>query len=43
VQRAGFVLDAEGSFMRNPADTRADSSAPPNPTDKFVLRFVKPR
>jgi predicted methyltransferase len=43
VKRAGFVLDGEGSFMRNPADTRADSSAPPNPTDKFVLRFVKPR
>jgi predicted methyltransferase len=43
VRRAGFVLDGEGSFMRNPADTRADSSAPPNPTDKFVLRFVKPR
>ena len=43
VKRAGFVLDREGSFLRNPADTRADSSAPPNPTDKFVLRFVKPR
>ena len=43
VKRAGFVLEAEGSFLRNPADTRADSSAPPNPTDKFVLRFVKPR
>ena len=42
VRKAGFVLDREGSFMRNPADTRADSSAPPNPTDKFVLRFVKP-
>jgi len=43
VKKAGFVLEAEGSFLRNPADTRADSSAPPNPTDKFVLRFVKPR
>lgn len=43
VKRAGFVLDGEGAFLRNPADTRADSSAPPNPTDKFVLRFVKPR
>jgi predicted methyltransferase len=43
VKRAGFVLDGEGSFLRNPADTRADSSAPPKPTDKFVLRFVKPR
>jgi predicted methyltransferase len=43
VKRAGFVLDAEGSFLRNPADTRAGPSAPPNPTDKFALRFVKPR
>jgi len=43
VQRAGFVLDREAGFMRNAADTRTDSSAPPNPTDKFVLRFVKPR
>ena len=43
VRKAGFVLEAEGSFLRNPADSRADSSAPPNPTDKFVLRFVKPR
>ena len=43
VKKAGFVLDAEASFLRNPADTRADSSNPPNPTDKFVLRFVKPR
>jgi predicted methyltransferase len=43
VKRAGFVLEAEGSFLRNPADTRADSSAPPNPTDKFALRFAKPR
>jgi predicted methyltransferase len=43
VKKAGFVLDREGAFLRNPADTRADSSAPPNPTDKFVLRFVKPR
>ena len=43
VKKAGFVLESEGSFLRNPADTRADSSAPPNPTDKFALRFVKPR
>ena len=43
VKRAGFVLDREGSFMRNAADKRDDSSAPPKPTDKFVLRFVKPR
>lgn len=44
VRRAGFVLDAEGSFLRNPADARdATSNEPKVPTDKFVLRFVKPR
>jgi predicted methyltransferase len=43
VKKAGFVLESEGSFLRNPADTRADSSAPPKLTDKFALRFVKPR
>jgi predicted methyltransferase len=44
VRQAGFVLDAEGSFLRNPADTReASSSEPKVPTDKFALRFVKPR
>ena len=43
VRKAGFVLDAEGEFLRNPADTRDDSSGQPRvPTDKFVLRFVKP-
>ena len=43
MQQAGFVLQAEGSFLRNPADTRTDSSNEPKvPTDKFVLRFVKP-
>jgi len=42
--QAGFVLEAEGSFLRNPADTREHSSNnPPVPTDKFALRFVKPR
>ena len=43
VQKAGFALDREGAFLRNPADTRDDSSGQPRvPTDKFVLRFVKP-
>ena len=42
IQRAGFVLDGEGSFMRNPADTRDKSSNQPG-SDKFVVRFVKPR
>ena len=43
VLQAGFVLDAEGSFLRNPADSRTESSNEPKvPTDKFALRFVKP-
>lgn len=44
VLQAGFVLDAEGSFLRNPADPRTGSTNnPPVATDKFVLRFVKPQ
>ncbi|HET6802068.1 MAG TPA: SAM-dependent methyltransferase, partial [Casimicrobiaceae bacterium] len=44
VGKAGFLLDAEGDFLRNPADARDDASGQPKvPTDKFVLRFVKPR
>jgi predicted methyltransferase len=44
VRQAGFVLDTEGAFLRNPADTREESSNDPKvPTDKFALRFVKPR
>ena len=44
VERAGFVLDVEADFLRNQADTRTGSShnATP-PSDKFALRFVKPR
>jgi predicted methyltransferase len=43
LRQAGFVLDGEGTFLRNPADARDDSSgAPKVPTDKFVLRFVRP-
>jgi len=43
LQQAGFVLEAEGNFLRNPADTRTESSNEPKvPTDKFALRFVKP-
>jgi len=42
-KQAGFVLETEGNFLRNPADTRAESSSDPKvPTDKFALRFVKP-
>lgn len=44
VRNAGFVVEAEGDFLRNPADSRDEpSSAPKVPTDKFALRFVKPR
>jgi predicted methyltransferase len=43
VRRAGFVLEAEGGFLRNPADPRDEPSSHPKvPTDKFALRFVKP-
>ena len=43
LRQAGFVLDAEGNFLRNPADARDDPSGQPKvPTDKFVLRFVRP-
>lgn len=44
VQQAGFVLEAESNFLRNPADPRdVPSSEPKVPTDKFALRFVKPQ
>jgi predicted methyltransferase len=43
-EQAGFVLEAEGRFLRNPDDRRdKTSNSPEIPTDKFVLRFVKPR
>ena len=43
LRQAGFVLDAEGNFLRNPADARDDPSGEPKvPTDKFALRFVRP-
>ncbi|MEO8506089.1 MAG: methyltransferase [Betaproteobacteria bacterium] len=41
--QAGFVLEAEGQFMRNPADSLDVSSGDGQiNTDKFALRFVKP-
>ena len=44
VRQAGFVLDREGDFLRNPADPRDQSSNDPKvPTDKFALRFVRPK
>ena len=44
VRRAGFVLEEEGSFMRSAEDPRTGSSNQPKPlSDRFVLRFAKPR
>jgi predicted methyltransferase len=41
--KAGCVLEAESDFLRDPADTREQSSGDAKiPTDKFALRFVKP-
>jgi predicted methyltransferase len=43
LRQAGFVLDTEGDFLRNPADPRDTSSNQPKiPTDKFALRFIRP-
>jgi predicted methyltransferase len=43
VKAAGFQLENESNFLRNPADPRdAPSGHSPIPTDKFALRFVKP-
>lgn len=43
VESAGFRLQADGQFLRNPADPR-DRNTPESfqPKDEFVLRFVKP-
>lgn len=43
IERAGFVLEADSNFLRNPADPRDQVSYNSKiPTDKFALRFVKP-
>jgi predicted methyltransferase len=48
IARAGFVLDAEADFLKNPADTRDWSASPRTAgekrgtSDRFVLRFKKP-
>ena len=40
---AGFVLEAEGEFLRNPQDPREQIFSDMNmPADRFALRFVKP-
>jgi predicted methyltransferase len=46
VLAAGFTLDGEGSFLRNPQDNHAtpvNDAAIQGRTDQFVLRFRKPR
>jgi predicted methyltransferase len=44
IERAGFLLDGESAFLRNPADPRdASSNQATPPSDRFALRFVKPR
>lgn len=48
VEKAGFKLEAEASFLRNPADTRDWNASPRSAaerrgtSDRFVLKFVKP-
>ena len=43
VRRAGFVLETESNFLRNPADPLdTPSTGAKLPTDKFALRFVRP-
>lgn len=45
VEAAGFVLEAEGQFLRNPADPRTGQIMERGlnrATDQFVLRFRKP-
>jgi predicted methyltransferase len=42
-RKAGFKLEKEGYFMKNPADPRDQPFFKMTiPTDKFALRFVKP-
>jgi len=48
ILKAGFVLDAEAAFMRNPADARDWNASPTaagarrGTSDRFVLKFRKP-
>ena len=42
-RQAGFQLEQEGDFLKNPADPRDQAFFNMKiPTDKFALRFVKP-
>ena len=41
---AGFVLEAESDFLRNPKDPREQGFFDMNmPADRFALRFAKPK
>jgi len=44
LEAAGFQFVSEGSFLRNPADTR-DTPVTKNqvPNDEFVLKYRKPQ
>jgi predicted methyltransferase len=48
ISKAGFVLAAESSILRNPDDARDWSASPSKAgerrgeSDRFVLKFVKP-
>ena len=49
IEAAGFKLDSEGQFLRNPQDTRDWNDSPKEAgerrgtSDRFVLKFVKPK
>jgi len=49
IEAAGFKLEGEGQFLRNPADTRDWNDSPKvaaerrGTSDRFVLKFIKPK
>ena len=44
VEAAGFVLEAQSAFLRNPSDPREQGFYDMSmPADRFALRFVRPR
>ena len=45
LERAGFVLEERSDFLRNPSDPRTAAffDMKDVPTDRFALRFVRPR
>ena len=43
VEAAGFKLEGNADFLRNPSDPRdKNTPEPAQPKDEFVLKFVKP-